>query len=168
MFCLWNYSVSISFLVPGNVKFFICFFLRFGRKCKTMSRDHRHLNVCCICQWKVVISNICLQRWLMTFDGDPLVCLHHAVMSHTTVKRLWDKHIYLYTVADLRGREGRPPGPKFSQFHAVFGKIWQNRMLVLPRELAPPPRGNPGSATAIYIYIYIYISHVHIYIYVYK
>ena len=43
----------------------------------------------------------------------------------------------------------RPPpcGSKFFQFHAVFGEIWQNRMLVPPGELAPPPRGNPGSAT---------------------
>ena len=49
-----------------------------------------------------------------------------------------------YTVADLRGARGtRPPGSKFCQFHAVFGKIWQIRML------APPPRGNPGSATGI-------------------
>ena len=31
-----------------------------------------------------------------------------------------------------RGREGRPPGPKFFQFHAVFGKIWQDRMLAPP------------------------------------
>ena len=49
------------------------------------------------------------------------------------------------------GREGRAPRPrgsKFFQFHAVFGKIWQNRMLVpSPRGLAPPPRGNPESAT---------------------
>ena len=37
-------------------------------------------------------------------------------------------------VADLRGYEGRaPPGSKFFQFHAVFGKVLQNRML------APPP-----------------------------
>ena len=40
-----------------------------------------------------------------------------------------------------------PPGPKIFQFHVVFGKIWQNRMLAPPRELAAPPRGNPGSAT---------------------
>ena len=57
----------------------------------------------------------------------------------------------LHAVADLRGggREGcvPPRGPKFFQFHAVFGKIWQNRMLAPPGELAPPPRGNPGSAT---------------------
>ena len=37
---------------------------------------------------------------------------------------------------------------KFFQFHTVFEKIWQNRILVPPPgELAPPPRGNPGSAT---------------------
>ena len=33
----------------------------------------------------------------------------------------------------FRGGPGAPPGPKFSQFHAVFHKIWQNHML------APPP-----------------------------
>ena len=37
--------------------------------------------------------------------------------------------------------EGHPPGSKFFQFHAVFRKFWQNRMLApLPGELAPPPR----------------------------
>ena len=47
----------------------------------------------------------------------------------------------------------RPPPPpwgsKFFQFHAVFGKFWRNRMLAPPPpgELAPPPRGNPRSAT---------------------
>ena len=49
------------------------------------------------------------------------------------------------------GRGGRAPPPwgsKFFQFHAVFGKIWQNRMLAPPPgELAPPPQGNPRSAT---------------------
>ena len=42
-------------------------------------------------------------------------------------------------VADLRGappaRDPPPYGPKFSQFHAVFRKNWQNCMLVpLPPE----------------------------------
>ena len=38
-----------------------------------------------------------------------------------------------YPVADLRRREGRaPPGSNFFQFHAVFGKIWQIRMLAPP------------------------------------
>ena len=55
---------------------------------------------------------------------------------------LWDcvGEIYLFIpppVADLRGREGRapapPPGSKFFQFQAVFGKNWRNCML------APPP-----------------------------
>ena len=39
-------------------------------------------------------------------------------------------------VADLHSKilDARPPqGPKFFQFHAVFGNFWQNRML------APPP-----------------------------
>ena len=40
-----------------------------------------------------------------------------------------------------------PRGPKFFQFHAVFGENWQNHMLAPPGELVPPPRGNPGSAT---------------------
>ena len=41
-----------------------------------------------------------------------------------------------------------PRGPKFFQFHAVFGKFWQNRMLAPPLESwRPPPGGNPGSAT---------------------
>ena len=48
------------------------------------------------------------------------------------------------------GREGRAPPPggpnsfNFMQFLGKFGKIvcWRP-----PGELAPPPRGNPGSAT---------------------
>ena len=43
-------------------------------------------------------------------------------------------------MADLEGARAPPNGPKFSQFHAVFRKIWENHML------APPPTGNPGSA----------------------
>ena len=42
-------------------------------------------------------------------------------------------------VADLHSKilDARPPwGSKFFQFHAVFGKFWQNRML------APPPPGS--------------------------
>ena len=40
-----------------------------------------------------------------------------------------------------------PLGSKFFQFHTVFVKIWQNRMLAPPAGLAPPSWGNPGSAT---------------------
>ena len=47
----------------------------------------------------------------------------------------------------LPARAPPPPrGPKFSQFHAVFCKIWQNHMLTPPGGLAPPPTGNPRSA----------------------
>ena len=43
-------------------------------------------------------------------------------------------------VADLGGA---PPsyGPKFSQFHAVFRKIWQNHMLDPPRTVGAPSYG---------------------------
>ena len=49
-----------------------------------------------------------------------------------------------------RPRCASPYGPKISQFHAVFRKIWQNHMLAPPQGggLAPPPMGNPGSAPA--------------------
>ena len=45
------------------------------------------------------------------------------------------------SLADLGvgARDAPPPpcgAPKFFRFHAVFGKIWQNSMLV-----SPPPRG---------------------------
>ena len=58
-------------------------------------------------------------------------------------------------MADLSGGDARdvhPPwGPKFFQFHAVFGKIWQNHML------APPPRGNPGSATVNCEFLFLFL-----------
>ena len=40
-----------------------------------------------------------------------------------------------------------PWGSKFFQFHAVFGKIWQNRMLAPAGGLAPPTRGNTTGYT---------------------
>ena len=63
------------------------------------------------------------------------------------------------SVTDLRGARGTPPRmSKFFQFHAVFRKIWQNRMLAPPGELVPPPWGNLGSATA---YICRYQTRMH-------
>ena len=51
----------------------------------------------------------------------------------------------------------RAPSPpresKFFQFHAIFGKVWQNRMLAPPGGLAPQPQGNPGSATGYEIFV---------------
>ena len=46
------------------------------------------------------------------------------------------------SVADLHSKilDAPPPGgSKFSQFHAVFGKIWRNRMLARP----PPESWRP-------------------------
>ena len=50
----------------------------------------------------------------------------------------------------------RPRAPEFLRFHAVFRKIWQNRMLASPGELPPLlPRENTGPATALeYIFRY--------------
>ena len=89
-------------------------------------------------------------------------CLYAALhLDHVVSHLVWQPlqeiaKMAAMAVADLRGgaRDTRPPwGPKFFQFHAVFGKIWQNLMLAPPPgELAPPPRGNPGSATA-WIYL---------------
>ena len=73
--------------------------------------------------------------------------------SHVPRQRLQNKGrwIYLMSQPHLSRCQWRiyivkfwtrpPPGSKFFQVHGVFGKIWQNRML------APPPRGNPRSAT---------------------
>ena len=44
----------------------------------------------------------------------------------------------VYTVEDLSGCEGHPQGSKFFQFHAVLGKIWQNRMLASPWSVGAP------------------------------
>ena len=64
-------------------------------------------------------------------------------------KRLYIPLANILPVADLRGARGTcPPGGQnsfnFMQFWGQFGKIvcWRP-----PGELAPPPRGNPGSAT---------------------
>ena len=47
-------------------------------------------------------------------------------------------------------RGGRSPySPKFSQFHAVFRKIWQNHMLAPPLEGWRPPYGESWSRPCI-------------------
>ena len=53
------------------------------------------------------------------------------------------KRNYFNSGGSKGGRRGRAPpwGPKFSQFHAVFGKIWQNRMLAPPWGVGAPSSG---------------------------
>ena len=54
-------------------------------------------------------------------------------------------HCILFkSVADLMGG-ACPYGPKFSQFRAVFWKIWQNHMLAPLGGLSPPPGTAPAS-----------------------
>ena len=67
----------------------------------------------------------------------------------------------MFPVVDLGRASARAPyGPKFSQFHAVFRKIWQNHMLAPPRRLAPSPTGNPGPAPGSdYIYTIYNLHH---------
>ena len=49
----------------------------------------------------------------------------------------------VFTVADLRRgvRDAPPQGSKLFQFHAVFVKIWQNRMLVPSWRVGAPTSG---------------------------
>ena len=52
-----------------------------------------------------------------------------------------DEVRHMIAVADPRGEppaRAPPHGPKFSQFHAVFWKIWQNHMLVPPWGVGAP------------------------------
>ena len=68
-------------------------------------------------------------------------------------------YVYLqvadHCIGGSRGgvRDARPPpwASKFFRFHAVFGKIW--RVHAPPGGFTPPPRENPGSATALYLKI---------------
>ena len=97
-------------------------------------------------------------RWIRDDTG------HADGRMRTQVQRQVRNHIrtlrwnYLFLIHRVNssgrskgGRRGRAPPPprqlKFLHFHAVFGENWQNHRLAPPRELAPPPRGNPGSAT---------------------
>ena len=69
--------------------------------------------------------------------NDPLVFPTDWLMSQSA-------HICLCTGGSKGESEGcEPPGPNSFNFMQFIGKIWQNLML------APPPRGNTGSATAL-------------------
>ena len=53
------------------------------------------------------------------------------------------------TIGESKGgaRDAQSWTSKFFQFHAVFGKIWQNCVLAPPVELAPQSLWNPSSIT---------------------
>ena len=106
------------------------------------SQDPSHTPVSCFATFVVRSCDLILAKaWTCTCTWLHRHC--ESIVSRSS------------TVADLRGARGTHApswGPKFFQFHAVFGKIWQNRMLAPPPpgELALPPRGNPGSATGVW------------------
>ena len=64
--------------------------------------------------------------------------------TETEYQRFWSQVESPWSLPDLGVRTQCTPfphGPKFSQFHAVFRKIWQIRMLAPSRRLAPLLRG---------------------------
>ena len=70
-----------------------------------------------------------------------------------------DPPLLLYLLVDLRGRV--PRGPNFMHFLGIFGKILCCRPAL--GGLAPPPRGNPGSATDIPIRSNVLVLYIHAY-----
>ena len=76
-------------------------------------------------------------------------------------KSLLDYMCFSFSVADLNSKilDARPPwGPKIFQFHAVFGKIWQNRMLAPPLGSWRPLLGeilDPPLVLIFIIYLFI-------------
>ena len=79
-----------------------------------------------------------------TDDVTPLMHSYIQTDKHT------DRSTQRQAVTDLRGREGCTPpwGSNSFNFMQFFGKIGKIICWHLPGDLAPPPRGNPGSATA--------------------
>ena len=67
----------------------------------------------------------------------------------TFLVNIWHTH----AVADLRGAQGSRPPPTGDQILSIPCIFWENLSKlyvgVPPGELAPPPRGNPGSATVM-------------------
>ena len=81
--------------------------------------------------------------------GKSLLCQ----ASFGTTLQLFFTQLSSYYSGGSKGAQGtRPPprGCKFFQFHAFFGKFGKIVCWRPPGELAPPPRGNPGSATVLW------------------
>ena len=59
-------------------------------------------------------------------------------------------------MADLRGRRGRAPPPLGVQILSISCSFWEilakSYVGAPPGELAPPARGNPGSATELIVF----------------
>ena len=53
------------------------------------------------------------------------------------LRELWQQTSTFASRGSKGSARDAPRGPKFFQFHAVFGKIWQNRMLAPPGSWRP-------------------------------
>ena len=88
-------------------------------------------DLCCVPEGHLLVFILCIQ------DICNIDCAHDRQRDCQSVH--WRIGV---------GGEGRgPPCIQFIKFHAVFGKIWQNHVLV-------PSGGNPGSATVVNRYFF--------------
>ena len=89
----------------------------------------------------------CMDQWVVSGQMTSLIKpeLIDIIQFCLKIYDLWrHPHLWVDAVADLHNKilDVRPPwGSKFFQFHAVFGKIKQNRMLAPPRVVGAPFSG---------------------------
>ena len=90
---------------------------------------------------------------LEKFDNLGKTCLKHVTEEKPSLRSK------IYSGGSKGGARDAPRVSKFFQFHAVFGNIWQNRMLAPPiGGWRPLLGGNPGSATDLWRPIPIFVS----------
>ena len=108
---------------------------------------------------KSTVSAPSYEQWIR-WEGISLTCnscegYHGSLLVKLRNKwsstKLWAS-IFIVCITTLEHPTGaRPPGQIFFIFMQYLKKIDQNNRLALPPlRLAPPPLGNPGSATAPY------------------
>ena len=117
-------------LEPKIIKIWlkVCVFISFWR-IEDAVEDHTQLSND-VKWWHTKMANVRrntivfkLKYYHNLYHGTDVFCLNNIVVA--------DLHSKILDVL--------PPGSKFCQFHAVFGKFWQNRMLATTPP--PPPRG---------------------------
>ena len=93
-------------------------------------------NIPCISSinWLQNILNLCFIK----------KSINHVAFMYETLLALYENVIFMHkvqtiSVADLHSKflDACLPGSKFFQFHAVFGKFWQNHMLAPPGSWRP-------------------------------
>ena len=95
-------------------------------------------------------SKFISQNKVSVITRNLLLELFKFCTKHVKMKNIEPHSSLVYQWRIQGGERDTRPRSKFCQFYAVFGKIWQNCMLVPPEGWRPPPRGNPESATVYY------------------